>query len=382
MYTSFYSLAARPFQLSPNHRFFFGSKGHRRAMAYLTYGLHQAEGFIVITGDIGTGKTTLVDYLTAQLAAGRFIPGRVSAGQIEPGAVLAMVAKAFELPVADVPAAELQKRIEGFLLAREKARKRPLLIVDEAQNWPLPALEELRVLSNLQRQGKALLQILLVGQPQFRDALAQPEFEQLRQRVVASHHLDPLDKGEVKAYIEHRLRQVGWQSDPTFEDQAFETIFEYTGGVPRRINLVCSRLLVLSALEERHAVNATAVEEVLAELDQEGGPYEPLPTELQPNANGQVASQASNDNGPSMRWTDIEHWRKEVVRLIRKLERTYGDLDGERRKAECIRAEADQLREQLRRIEARNKTEDEGTRRVVAKDAMAKNTLFRRFVGS
>ena len=275
MYTSYYKLSSRPFQLSPNHRFFFGSKGHRRAMAYLTYGLHQREGFIVITGDVGTGKTTLVDYLAEQLSAGPFVVGRVSAGQIEAENVLQLVAKAFQLPTGEASQAELQKQIEQFLITRQKARQRPLLVVDEAQNWPLPALEELRMLANLHHGGKALLQTLLVGQPQFRDALGGQDYEQLRQRVVASHHLDNLDETEIGPYIEHRLKQVGWQGDPSFEADACTMIFEHCNGVPRRINLVCSRLLVLGALEESHVIDAEAVLEVMEELDQEGAPYEP-----------------------------------------------------------------------------------------------------------
>ncbi|MGI9419416.1 MAG: XrtA/PEP-CTERM system-associated ATPase, partial [Geminicoccaceae bacterium] len=294
MYTSFYNFSSRPFQLSPNHRFFFGSKGHRRAMAYLTYGLHQREGLIVVTGDVGTGKTTLVDYLAEQLSAGPFVAGRVSAGQIEPSNVLPLVAKAFQLPTADRDQAELQKDIETFLITRHRSRQRPLLVIDEAQNWPLPALEELRMLANLQHGSKALVQIVLVGQPQFRDALTGDDYEQLRQRVVASHHLEMLDDTEVGPYIEHRLKQVGWQGDPTFDADACALIFEHSQGVPRRINLVCSRLLVLGALEQRHVIDAESVEEVLEELDLEGAPYEPAgPAEQQ--TNGESAEKRQDD---------------------------------------------------------------------------------------
>lgn len=435
MYTSFYNFSSRPFQLSPNHRFFFGSKGHRRAMAYLTYGLHQREGLIVVTGDVGTGKTTLVDYLAEQLSAGPFVAGRVSAGQIEPNNVLPLVAKAFQLPTTDRDQAELQKDIEAFLVTRNKARKRPLLVIDEAQNWPLPALEELRMLANLQHGGKALVQIVLVGQPQFRDALTGDDYEQLRQRVVASHHLENLDDTEVGPYIEHRLKQVGWQGDPTFDADACALIYEHCHGVPRRINLVCSRLLVLGALEERHVIDAESVAEVLDELDQEGAPYEPAgpveqtkpetakpsngyaePTgspngglaEPRPAANGAngLAQHAGPMNGAALngnalngkpvdpehvgidgeQWGDVEYWRREATRLLQKLEQTNDDLANERRQVESLRLEAEQLRERVHRIELeQTRAQAEAARRssaAMARSAPSRASIFRRFGGN
>jgi len=407
MYTSYYKLASRPFQLSPNHLFFFGSKGHRRAMAYLTYGLHQREGFIVITGDVGTGKTTLVDYLAEQLSVGPFVAGRVSAGQIEAENVLQLVAKAFQLPTGEASQAELQKQIEQFLITRQKARQRPLLVVDEAQNWPLPALEELRMLANLHHGGKALLQTLLVGQPQFREALSGQDFEQLRQRVVASHHLENLDETEIGPYIEHRLKQVGWQGDPSFEADACALIFEHCHGVPRRINLVCSRLLVLGALEESHVIDAEAVHEVVEELDQEGAPYEPAAQEQKqaqdakdkatyvnghaPAINGSAALggiDISNETADpnSQHWSDVDHWRRETVRLLHKLEQTYDDLSSERQRIEAIRLENDQLRDRLHQMELdQNRKLAEAAKHsaaVLVKSAPSRATIFRRFGGS
>ncbi len=419
MYTDFYNFSSRPFQLSPNHRFFFGSKGHRRAMAYLTYGLHQREGLIVVTGDVGTGKTTLVDYLAEQLSVGPFVAGRVSAGQIEPTNVLPLVAKAFQLPTADREQAELQKDIEAFLIARNKSRQRPLLIIDEAQNWPLPALEELRMLANLQHGGKALLQIVLVGQPQFRDALTGEDYEQLRQRVVASHHLEMLDDTEVGPYIEHRLKQVGWQGDPGFDADACALIFEHSQGVPRRINLICSRLLVLGALEESHVIDAEAVEEVLEELDQEGAPYEPagpadevseettedraddalMNASMPPNGASRHGTDVMNGKTPNGtpvdpeafdvdqgQWTDVEHWRREAVRLLHKLEQANDELAGERRRVETIRLEADQLRDRLHKVEMeQTRFQAEAARRsaaAMARTAPARASIFRRFGGN
>ncbi len=370
-------------------------------MAYLTYGLHQREGFIVITGDVGTGKTTLVDYLAEQLSAGPFVAGRVSAGQIDASNVLQLVAKAFQLPTGDPSQAELQQQIEQFLITRQKARQRPLLVVDEAQNWPLSALEELRVLANLHHGSKALLQILLVGQPQFRDAVGEQDYEQLRQRVVASHHLETLDETEIGPYIEHRLKQVGWQGDPIFEADACAAIFEYCEGVPRRINLVCSRLLVLGALEERHVIDADDVHEVFEELCQEGAPYEPAPPQEEtaappprPNGNSvlngheavmEVDEKDETKETPPEFWGDVEHWRRESVRLFQKLEQTNDELTHERKKIETIRVENDRLRDRLHQMELeQNRQQAEAAKRsaaVMVKTAPSRATIFRRFGG-
>ncbi len=377
-------------------------------MAYLTYGLHQREGLIIVTGDVGTGKTTLVDYLAEQLSAGPFVPGRVSAGQIEPSHVLQLVAKAFQLPIGETSQAELQEQIEQFLITRQKVRQRPLLIVDEAQHWPLAALEELRMLANLHHGGRALMQALLVGQPQFREALGETDYEQIRQRVVASHHLEMLDETEIGPYIEHRLKQVGWQGDPSFEADACAAIFEHCQGVPRRINLVCSRLLVLGALEESHVISADDVQEVLEELDQEGAPYEPVPMEEQGDASPTKEApqqEASGTNGPvrlngkakepvatgasasaNEPWSDLEHWRREAVRLMQKLEQAYDGLATERRQLEAIRLENDQLRLRLHQMELeQSRRQVEETKRsaaVLIKSAPSKATIFRRFGSS
>jgi putative secretion ATPase (PEP-CTERM system associated) len=270
MYTSFYKLTDRPFQLSPDPRFFFGSRGHRKAMAYLTYGLNQGEGFIIITGDIGMGKTTLVGHLFSELDSQKYVAAKVVTTQLAPDDTLRMVAAAFSIPFEDVDKATLLKRIEAFCLQCAQEGRRVLLVIDEAQNLPVGSIEELRMLSNFQSGEKALLQCFLLGQPQFRAMVATPALEQLRQRVIASYHLEPMDADETRAYVEHRLRTVGWQNDPSFTDETFRLIHARTGGVPRRINTLCSRLLLFGFLEELHVIDAAVVEEVATDLMREG----------------------------------------------------------------------------------------------------------------
>ncbi len=269
MYTRFYNLSARPFQLSPDHRFYFDSRSHRKAMAYLTYGIHQGEGFIVITGDIGAGKTTLVEHLFSALDRQQIVAAKVVTTQLEDHDILRMVASAFGIPREGGDKSTLLRDIEAFLLEKNRAGKRVLLVVDEVQNLPMRSLEELRMLSNFQLREKAVLQSFLVGQPQFRRILADPDLEQLRQRVIASYHLEPLQAEETRSYIEHRLRMVGWENDPSVTEEAFQLVHESTGGVPRRINTLCSRLMLSAFLEETHEISGALVREVVADLEAE-----------------------------------------------------------------------------------------------------------------
>jgi general secretion pathway protein A len=271
MYEAFYQLQAKPFQLSPDPGFFFFSRGHRRAMAYLEYGVHQGEGFIVITGEIGAGKTLLASTLARKIASRTLVLAQIVSTSLEADDVVRTVAAAFGLS-QESSKAVLLNRIEQFLLACHRQGKRVLLLVDEAQNLPAKSLEELRMLSNFVYAGKSLLQTFLLGQPEFRKTLQSPELEQLRQRVTASCHLGPLDRAETAAYIVHRLLTVGWRDDPSFSPDAFAAIYEHTGGIPRKINILCDRLLLMGRLDEKHAFTGKEVAEVIEELNQEFAP--------------------------------------------------------------------------------------------------------------
>jgi putative secretion ATPase (PEP-CTERM system associated) len=273
MYEAYYQFQAKPFQLSPDPSFFFSSKGHRRAMAYLEYGVHQGEGFIVITGEIGSGKTLLASTLARKMTSRSLVLAQVVSTSLDADDVVRMVAAAFGLSQENSKA-ELLNRIEQFLLACHRQGKRVLLLVDEAQNLPARALEELRMLSNFVSAGKPLLQTFLLGQPEFRKTLQSPEMEQLRQRVTATCHLGPLDATETAAYIVHRLLTVGWRDDPSFSSDAFAAIHQYTGGIPRKINLLCDRLLLMGRLDQKHAFTGKEVAQVIDELQQEFAPAE------------------------------------------------------------------------------------------------------------
>lgn len=269
MYENFYGLSAKPFQLRPDPHFFFGSKGHKRAMAYLEYGLSQGEGFIVITGEVGAGKTTLVRNLFNRLPSDQIVAAHIVNTHLDPDDTLRMVVSAFGLPHEGASKTDLITRLEHFLRFVDQQGKRALLVIDEAQNLNPKTVEELRMLSNFQTDEKSLLQTFLLGQPEFRATLHSPTMQQLRQRVIASYHLGPMDEQETRAYIEHRLATVGWQGDPAFDDGAHAAIFDYTGGIPRKTNTLLDRILLMGYLEEMHAFGADDVNTVVRDIGEE-----------------------------------------------------------------------------------------------------------------
>lgn len=268
MYENYYGLTSKPFQLTPDPSFFFGSKWHKRAMSYLQYGLSQAEGFIVITGDIGTGKTTIANSLLDQMQQD-IVAAQIVSPKLSPDELVKMVASKFDVPTKGSTKTDILNDLEAYLMSLHKEGKRALLLVDEAQNLPLETIEELRMLSNFQAAGKPLLQSFLLGQEELQPILRAPNMEQFRQRIVASCHLAPLTDTECKAYIEYRMSHAGWEEKVLFSQEAFDKIYQFTTGVPRRINTLMDRILLYGFLEELETFDGEAIDCVIKEVSEE-----------------------------------------------------------------------------------------------------------------
>jgi general secretion pathway protein A len=337
MYETFYGFTDKPFQLNPDPEFYFDSRQHRRAMAFVEYGLHQSEGFIVITGEVGAGKTTLVRNMLANLDPAKVVAANLVSTQLDAEDTLRMVSAAFGIPTRGVDKSELLMSLEALLASHAEQGRRCLLIVDEAQNLTPRAVEELRMLSNFQLGTHALLQSFLVGQPEFRFILQSPQMNQLRQRVIAACHIGPLDLEDTQHYIEHRLARVGWKGDPAIPPAAFKAVHDACGGVPRRINLLCDRVLLSGFLAERRSFSVEAVREVADEIGSETqipkGFKHPLP-EFDAEALQAPAAPRAGQNGsrgdltaagdyrviPSQSSETIEGQLSNVERSIKELE--------------------------------------------------------------
>jgi general secretion pathway protein A len=306
----FYGLATRPFQLNPDPAFYFSSKQHAKAKTYLEYGLSLGEGFVVITGDIGAGKTTILRGLLEQWDTSMLVVGQLVTTQLSADDVLKLVAAAFGVEATDQSKSQTLLRLEGFLTYQASQGKRCLLLVDEAQNLAPSVVEELRMLSNFQLGTQSLLQTFLIGQPELRDTMQRPEMEQLRQRVIATCHLGPMDLEDTSLYIEHRLRQAGSTGHPTFTPAAYVAIQAATQGLPRRINTVCDRVLLHGFLGERMVLDAADVQSVADELAQDAG------YQLSPSGGATESTPTSATSTPrAKRLVEIE---RSLLRLERQ----------------------------------------------------------------
>lgn len=312
MYEHYYGFKEKPFQLSPDPRFFFASDHHQRALSYLQYGLDQGEGFIVITGPIGTGKTTIARNLLSQLGDESIVAAQLVTTKLDPQELLELVASEFNLTPKGDSKADVLQAIEQYLVQLNKQGKRALLIVDEAQNLPSETVEELRMLSNFQLDNKPLIQSFLLGQEELKPIIQAPNMEQFRQRIIASAHLKPLSVEEVKEYINHRLHQAGCDKEDLFSEEAFDLIHQKTLGVPRKINIFVDRLLLFGFLEELENINADAINNVAEEMEIE------LTGSLHNNALPSQEPQSSSQQVVVNSTENVEHI-KEVLRDVEEI---------------------------------------------------------------
>lgn len=265
MYTDFFGLSAKPFELLPNPKFLYLSKGHRKALSYLQYGVQEHAGFTLLTGEVGSGKTTLLRDIINKISSDTTL-AMVFNTRVDGQQLVALINEDFGLPTEGKDKVQLLTELNDFLLEENSAQRRPIIIIDEAQNLSSEALEEIRLLSNLEADNFKLMQIILVGQPELKQIIGQPSLRQLRQRISISCHLNPLNREETEEYIYHRLATVGNRDCVTFLDGVFDMIYKFSGGIPRLINLICDFLLLSAFVEETKDIDIELVKDAVNEL--------------------------------------------------------------------------------------------------------------------
>jgi general secretion pathway protein A len=343
MFNDFYGLTGRPFQLTPDPTFYFESLTHRKALSYLSYGLAQGEGFVVITGEVGAGKSTLVAHLMATIDPARLTAAQIVTSKLDGEELVHVVAQAFGLIVDGHDKASALGAIEAFLHDEARSGRRCLLVVDESQNLAIDALEELRMLSNFQLGAHPLLQTLLLGQPEFRDTIQEhPQLEQLRQRVIAAHHLEAMELGEIQPYIEHRLKCVGWTGNPKFDQRVYTELYEASGGVPRRINQICNRLMMLGAVDQRSRIDGAMLSQVLEELELDGTMQLNKPSKAQPVAAPVEAPVAAPVPVDAVALAQLQAMLAERDAQIAELQQAVIELANEQEAAPAVSADPSQ----------------------------------------
>lgn len=296
IYKSFYNFKEQPFRLSPDYRFCYSHPSYINAKSYLKYAITEGEGFVAITGEPGTGKTTLIASLLTELDNMRVQVATLTNVQIDAVNLLHTVLEEFHLPLNNLNKSSPISLLKQHLIQQAKKGRRCILIVDEAQGLSNTSLEELRLISNLQYNNRLLMQVFLVGQETLMDIIRAPGLEQLHQRLIAASHLESLGQSETWAYIEHRLHTAGWNNDPTFAKEAMNIIYKFSGGIPRRINLICHRLFLYGGLSRKHELSGADAMHVIVELHREGLLTPKIDTQLDEYSDSASPYAISNNN--------------------------------------------------------------------------------------
>jgi len=303
MFEAFYKLSTNPFRLTPDPKFCFRHPSHNQAYAYLQYALRLGEGFIMVTGRPGIGKTTLAEVFLTEIEHSEVVAARIASANVEAADLLRVVAYSYGIDVAGLDKATILLYLEQFFIQQTRSGRRVLLIIDEAQGLPHTALEELRLLADLQKDSRPLLQLFLVGQEKLRDLMREPEMEQFQQRVIGACHLEPLDLTETRSYMGHRLRKAGWKGDPELTGAAVLSLYQYSKGVPRHVNKICTRLLLHGMLEEKHELHKEDVLTVAEELRAEQ--LAPMERDEMVPADAAEAAMVSEPERDSLSITDL-----------------------------------------------------------------------------
>ncbi|MEQ1637585.1 MAG: AAA family ATPase [Methylococcales bacterium] len=315
MYQAFYNFLKKPFQLNADIEFFYESAEHKRAKLYLNYGLSQGEGFVVVTGAPGMGKTMLTKELCQSLKLNdNVVIGLIVTSQLGAHDILRVLAETFNIQYEDNKAALLGK-LQWFFREKAKEGKRVVLFVDEAQNLPKESLEELRMLLNFEIEPNVFFQVFLIGQEELGRRLYAEDMKQVKQRVTATYNLKALTEEESTNYIHYRLTKAGWRDNPQFTDAAFEAIYQFTRGVPRLINTFCDRLLLYGFLEELTVIDLKDTQKVFRDFVEESTANAPKKKSII-NKKSEHVDEAHPDL--SARVDSLEHNLKELAMIVGK----------------------------------------------------------------
>lgn len=316
MYELYFNLRVKPFELLPDPNFIYLAKSHKKALTYLNYGIREKAGFILLTGDVGSGKTTLIRNLLEKHNE-NLILAKVFNTSVNSEQLLAMVNDDFGIPVSGKDKIALLRDLNDFLIRQFAAGHQPVLIIDEAQNLSSELLEEIRMLSNLETSSSKLLQIIMVGQPELREILASQELLQLRQRISINCHLAPLTPEETKKYILHRLEVAGNAEAVEFEEEAAALIYRYSHGIPRLINIICDFLMLAAYAEETRIISCELARDVIGDLDFENHFWSVTPAiNLEPVPQAMTAGAA-----PTNMDTGIKPMISEILNRIDAIEK-------------------------------------------------------------
>jgi general secretion pathway protein A len=267
MYKDFFGLRANPFNVNPDPRYLFLTRHTEEALACLTYGIQSRKGFVLLTGEVGTGKTTLINKLLEWLRAQQVPTAFIFNSRMNVPQFLDYMMADFGIPCDTRSKSQILMRLYNWLLERYRAGETAVLIVDEAQNLGDEVLEEIRMLTNLETFTEKLLQIVLVGQTELEQKLKQPNLRQLRQRLTLRSKTHPLTLEETRAYIQQRLRIAGANGQPIFDGEALAAIHRYSSGIPRVVNLICEHCLVSAFVDQQKMVSVGIVDAVARDFD-------------------------------------------------------------------------------------------------------------------